>query len=110
MESEKWGEASILHIHFIYLIADPPGHRCNKRKCLNWDSADCASYSKNTSTITALIWLCFSPVVGELPLLVPLATFCHLFQKKPTSLSTLRISLAALNFQIMFLEHWHLQQ
>lgn len=110
MESEKWGEASILLIYFIYLIADPPGHGCNKKKGLNWDSADCVSYSKNNSTITVLIWLCFSPVVGELPLLVPLATFCHLFQKKPTSLSTLRASLAALNFQIIFLEHWHLQQ
>lgn len=110
MESEKWGEDSILLIHLIYLIADPPGCGCNQRRCLNWDSTDSVSYSEKTSTITVLIWLCFSPAVGELPLLVPLATFCHLFQKKPTSLATLRASLAAVNFQIIFLEHWHLQQ
>lgn len=56
------------------------------------------------------MWLCFTPVAGKLPLLVPLATFCHLFQKKPTSLATLRANLAAVIFQIIFLEHWHLQQ
>lgn len=101
----KGEEDSILLIHLIYLIADPPGCGCNKRKYLNWDSADSASYSENTSTITVLIWLCFTPVVGELPLLVPLATFCHLFPKKPTSLATLRANLAAVNFQIIFLKH-----
>lgn len=106
----KVGQASILFIHLIYLITDSPGRGCNKRKCLNWDSADSASYSENTSTIIVLIWLCFSPVAGELPLLVPSATFCHLFQKKPTSLATLRASLAAVNFQIIFLEHRHLHQ
>lgn len=99
----KVGQASILFIHLIYLITDSPGRGCNKRKCLNWDSADSASYSENTSTITVLIWLCFSPVAGELPLLVPLATFCHLFQKKPTSLATLRASLAAVNSRLYFL-------
>lgn len=104
------GQASILFIHLINLITDPPECGCNERKCLNWDSADSASYSENTSTITVLIWLSFSPVAGELPLLVPLATFRYLFKKKPSSLATLRAILAAVNFQIIFLEHWHLHQ
>lgn len=31
----KVGEDSILLIQLIYLIVDPPGCGCNKRKCLN---------------------------------------------------------------------------